>query len=132
MGSFRGRLTLTVATTLLASPALADVCDTDRPEWDGRPVTLLDEAVGLFQSPIPLFLLGALAVAILFRHAMGTAIVALLWSFFISMIVWPDATGQRSARIAEGCEAQPTLFIAASAALCFAAVIYTARREKRL
>ena len=116
----------------MASPALADVCDKERPDWDGVPVTLESEALALFLSPAGLFLLGALAVAVLFRHAMGTAIVALLWSVFISFIVWPDPTGLRGARISEGCEAQPTLFLVASAALCLAAVIYTARREKRL
>jgi len=116
----------------MASPALAEVCDKERPDWDGIPVTLESEALALFLSPAGLFLLGALAVAVLFRHAMGTAIVALLWSFFISFIVWPDPTGLRGARISEGCEAQPTLFLVASAALCLAAVIYTARREKRL
>ena len=132
MGPFRGRLSLTLLTTLMASPALAEVCVKQRPDWDGVPATIQSEALVLFLSPIGLFLLGALAVAVLFRHAMGTALVALLWSFFISFIIWPDPTGLRSARISEGCEAQPTLFIVVSAALCLAAVLYAHRGEKRL
>ncbi|MCO4776996.1 MULTISPECIES: hypothetical protein [Lentibacter] len=132
MGPFRRRLSLTLLISVMASPALAEVCYKERPDWDGIPVTLESEALALFLSPAGLFLLGALAVAVLFRHAMGTAIVALLWSFFISFIVWPDPTGLRGARISEGCEAQPTLFIVASAALCLAAVLYAHRGEKRL
>jgi len=119
-------------TFMAASPALADVCVKERPDWDGVPATIESEALALFLSPVGLFLLGALAVAVLFRHAMGTALVALLWSFFISFIVWPDPTGLRSARLSEGCEAPPTLFIVASAALCLAAVLYAHRGEKRL
>ena len=107
MGPFRRRLSLTLLISVMASPALAEVCYKERPDWDGIPVTLESEALALFLSPAGLFLLGALAVAVLFRHAMGTAIVALLWSFFISFIVWPDPTGLRGARISEGCEAQP-------------------------
>ncbi|WP_298676399.1 hypothetical protein [uncultured Lentibacter sp.] len=136
MGPVRRRLSqklgLGLTLSVLASPALAEACDTLRPNWNGAPATLTSEAVALFLAPVPLFLLGALAVAVLFRHAMGTALVALLWSFFISFLIWPDATGIQQAAIAEGCMAQPTYFIIASAALCFAAVVYTARREKRL
>lgn len=132
MGSFRRGLNLSLALFLLASPALAEVCDKARPQWNGVPATLTSEALTLFLLPQSLFLIGALAVAVLFRHAMGTALVALMWSFFISYIIWPDPSGVRQAAQSEGCMAQPTLFIVASAALCFVAVVYTARREKRL
>lgn len=132
MGPFRRRLSFAFLTALLASPARAEVCDKERPDWNGATATLLSEAITLFLSPIGLFLLGALVVAVLYRHAMGTAIVALIWSFFISIIIWPDPTGIREATIAEGCAAPPTLFIVASAVLCLSAVIYSHRGEKRL
>ncbi len=132
MGPFRRRLSLALLTTLTASPALAEVCAKERPDWDGVPVSLESAALALFLSPVGLFLLGALAVAVLFRHAMGAALVALLWSAFFPFLICPDATGRRSARLSEGCDAQPTLFIVASAALCLAAVLYTHRGEKRL
>ena len=123
---------LALVLALIATPALAEVCDKARPDWDGTPATLTSEAVMLFMSPIGLFLLGALAVAVVFRHAMGTALVALMWSFYITMLIWPDTSGIRDGMLSEGCAAPPTLFIAASALLCLAAVIYAHRGEKRL
>lgn len=116
----------------LPSRALAEVCDKERPDWDGTPPGMLDEAIGLFLSPAGLFLSGALLLALLFRHAMGTALVALLWSFFITALVTGMDDPLRAAAVREGCIASPTLFIAASTAICLAAVVYTFRREKRL
>ncbi len=128
MGPLRGGLIL----SLLASPALAGVCDETRPAWDGMPVTALDEALYLFTTPISLFLIAALATAVVFRHAMGAALVALLWGFFITSLILPDGAGTSAAAITEGCAASPALYIALSGAICLSAVIYTARREKRL
>lgn len=128
MGPLRGGLIL----SLLAGPALAEVCDKARPGWDGAPVTALDEAMFLFTTPISLFLIAALATAVVFRHAMGAALVALLWGFYITSLILPDQAGTDAAARAEGCAASPALYIALSGAICLAAVIYTARREKRL
>lgn len=128
MGSLRRGLTL----ALLPGTAWADACEQLRPGWDGLPATPVTEALGLFTSPIVLFLLAALGVAVAFRHAMGTALVALLWSFFITYLVLPDTSGVRAAAAEAGCLASPTLFIGLSAAICSAAVFYTFRREKRL
>ncbi len=121
MGPLRGGLIL----TFLASPALAEVCDKERPNWDGTPQTLLDEALFHFASPIGLFLLAALAVAVIFRHAMGTAIVVLLWSFYISAITLPDQSDVSAFVVAEGCMGSPSLYIVLSAVLSIAAVFYT-------
>lgn len=128
MGPLRGGLIL----SLIAGPALAEVCDKARPGWDGMPVTALDEALFLFATPISLFLVAALATAVVFRHAIGAALVTLLWGFYITSLILPDQTGISAAAITEGCAASPALYIALSGALCLAAVIYTARREKRL
>ncbi|MDA7429658.1 hypothetical protein PGB28_14410 [Primorskyibacter aestuariivivens] len=130
MGSFRRGLIAGLA--VLPGTAWAEMCTQLRPGWDGTPATQVTEALGLFTSPLVLFLLAALGVAVAFRHAMGTALVALLWSFFISYLILPDQSGLRAAAVEEGCIASPTLFIALSAAICTVAVIYTFRREKRL
>ncbi|MBV2358699.1 hypothetical protein KUH32_02855 [Thalassococcus sp. CAU 1522] len=130
MGSLRGRLTVLTALSLPGTAA-AEVCDKLRPGWDGTPQTLAGEAMGLFLSPAGLFLTTALLVAVLFRHAMGTALAALMWSAFISYLVL-HSDPLLFAAMEEGCVAQPTLFIAASAAICLAAVIFTFRREERL
>ena len=128
----RRATSLLIAALVLPSPAHAKVCDTLRPEWDGTSQSMLAEMVGLFLSPAGLFLSAALAMALMFRHTMGTAIVALLWSFFITALVMGFDDPVRAAAVREGCVAPPTLFIAASTAICLAAVIYTFRREKRL
>lgn len=128
MGSVRRGLIFAI----LPGAAWAEVCDTVRPGWDGTSATQVTEALGLFTSPLILFLVAALGVAVVFRHAMGTALVALLWSFFITYLVLPDTSGVRSAAANEGCIASPALFIGLSAAICGAAVFYTFRREKRL
>lgn len=123
MGPLRGGLIL----SLLASPAFAEVCDKERPDWDGIPATQVSEAIYLFTRPISLFLLAALATSVIVRHALGTAIAVLLWGFYITALVWPDATGITASALREGCQAPPSLFIAIASALCVAAVLFTHR-----
>ncbi len=128
----RRAASLAAGLILLPGAAAAEVCDKTRPDWDGTPQSMISEAIGLFLSPAGLFLCAAMAMALVFRHAMGTAIVALLWSFFITALVMGLDDPIRAAAVNEGCVAPPTLFIAASTAICLAAVTYTFRREKRL
>jgi hypothetical protein len=123
---------MVVFLALLPAKTRAETCATLRPDWNGDPATQLSEAIGLFLSPAGLFLGAALAVAVLFRHPMGTCLVALLWSVFITFLVMPDASGQTAMARAEGCLASPTLFIGLSTAICALAVYYTFRRDPRL
>ena len=53
------------ALLFLPTPAQAEVCDKERPNWTGTPATPLDEALHLFTQPIPLTLLAATALAAL-------------------------------------------------------------------
>ncbi|WP_425039789.1 hypothetical protein [Primorskyibacter sp. S187A] len=122
----------TLAVAGLPTVLRAEVCDKERPGWDGTPATMLSEAIGLFSSPMGLFLSAALVVAVLFRHALGVTIVSVLWAFFVYALIAPDPTGIQQQAIIEGCIAQPTLFIGLSTAICAAAVYYTMRREPRL
>jgi hypothetical protein len=106
-------------------------CATLRPGWDGTPATALSEALALLLSPMGLFVGAALAVAVLFRHALGVTLAAVIWAFFLYSLVGPDPGGIRAEAMAEGCMAPPTLFIGLSTAICALAVIYVFRRETR-
>ncbi|MEO1778127.1 MAG: hypothetical protein AAFU63_04990 [Pseudomonadota bacterium] len=113
---------------LLPGPAWAEVCDKARPGWDGAPATALTEAINLFVSPAGLALLGLSLIALRFRHQWIGLGAVLLWTVFITMITMADPTGIRRQAMVEGCIGQPTLFIAAAAAICVAIVLWTKPR----
>ena len=46
MGPLRGGLIL----NLMATPAWAEVCDKERPNWDGTPTTAMTEAIALYAA----------------------------------------------------------------------------------
>ena len=122
-------------TTLLCViaplPALAEVCDKERPNWDGLPVSGLHEAMTLFSSPAGLVLLAASALALRFRNQWGALIVVLLWTGLISVVTMVDPNGINTAARAEGCVGSATLFIVAVAAICVGMILYTAPRTSR-
>lgn len=131
MGSFRGGLTL----ALLPTPALAEVCDKERPLWTpGAPATALDEMIALFSSPAALVLL-ALSVAVVLRRSQwGALTLVVLWTLLSSALAFdlaPDPTGIREMAVAEGCIGPPTLFLAAVTAICVAMILYTNPRPAR-
>ena len=107
----------------------AQVCDQQRPGWDGTPVSGLDEALQLMASPLSLIAIGATLLALRFRSQWGGVAVVVLWTGLVSMITMFDPTGTRTPGMAEGCIGTPTLFIAAVAAICVATIIYTAPRS---
>ena len=125
MGSLRGGLIL----SLLASPAWAEVCDKERPLWDGTQATAVSEAIALFGSPLGLILLLITAIAIRFRSAWGGLAATVGWTVFVSITVASDPTGITESAIREGCIGPPTLFIALSIAICIATILYTAPRR---
>ena len=128
MGSLRGRLTF-AAITLIGTPgsALAQTCHEIRPQWDGAPVTMLQEAIFLFGSPLSLILLLGSALAVRFRHQWGALVAVLGWTAFVSVIDFmPQATGLNAAAQAEGCLGSSSLFIAGVAAICVSVILYTA------
>ena len=129
MGPLRGRLGLATALLLCGSPAVAEVCDKERPDWDGLPASALSEAISLFGSPVGLVLLAATAFAIRFRSTWGGLAVTVCWTIFVSIVVQYDPTGIRQQAMKEGCLGEPTLFIAAAIAICIATILYTAPRK---
>lgn len=127
MGPLRRGLIL----ALLPAPALAEVCDTERPSWDGSPVSAIDEAIALFSSPPVFLLLLATVIAIRFRLKKMAPGVAVLWTIAVSMVAMPTTNSIRLAGITEGCIGSPTLFIALVGALCLGMILYTAPTAKQ-
>lgn len=127
MGPLRRGVTL----ALLPTGALADACARTRPDWDGTPVSLLDEALFLVATPAALVLIIASLVAVRFRHQWGALVVVVLWTLFVSLIAMGDPTGLRAEEVAEGCVGSPALFIGLVAAICVAMILYTTPRQGR-
>jgi hypothetical protein len=110
----------------LPGPALAEVCSAQRPDWDGTPVSALDEALWLMASPITVILIVATLLALRFRSQWGGVAIVVLWTGLVSVLTMLDPTGTRAPGLAEGCIGSPTLFIAAVTAICIATILYTA------
>lgn len=118
---------LVAVLLLLPGAARAEVCDKERPDWNGVPVTALGEAVTLLFSPIGLFLLISTVAALRFRAQWGGVVVTVGWTSFATLLTMGDPTGGvRKAAISEGCIGSPTLFIAIAAAISVGTIIYTA------
>ncbi len=125
MGPVRRGLILAIPA-ILPAPVWAEACATFRPGWDGMPVTIFDEAIALFSTPIALILLVASMLVIRFRSSWGAVAVCLAWSLLITATTFFDPTGGlRNAGVAEGCVGSPALFIGIVAALCAGMIIYT-------
>ena len=107
---------------------LAEACTVQRPNWDGAPVSALQEAVSLASSPIVLVLLVLSAMAFRFKSHWGTLTLVVLWSLLVAFLSLfaPDA---RTAGMAEGCIGSPALFIGIIAAICVGMIFYTAPAE---
>lgn len=123
MGPLRRGLSLAV---VMPSPAWADVCDKVRPNWEGTPVTAVQEALYLATTPISLALLLASLIVLRFRHQWGALAVVVGWTIAVTLLTMADPTGMRPQAAAQGCVGSPTLFILAVAAICGAMILYTA------
>ncbi|MEM7269930.1 MAG: hypothetical protein AAF401_11835 [Pseudomonadota bacterium] len=104
---------------LSAPPALAEVCDKERPNWNGEPVDWVDNLFGFLFTPLgTFFVLAAAAVTILKndkhrRAAFG--VTALAGAISLWEVLAPDPV--RLAAIAEGCIGGPTEIVICIAAL---------------
>lgn len=127
MGSIRRRL---IWACLLGLPnaAAAEVCDKQRPDWDGFPVSAWAEMLALFQTPLALFLVLTTALALRLRHQWLGLAAVVGWSSYTMVIVTTDI---RAAAVAEGCAGSATLFIGVVAVLCIGSVLYTAPLPRR-
>ncbi|WP_417209663.1 hypothetical protein [Antarctobacter sp.] len=117
---------------LWPSPALAGVCDTERPGWDGTPANAISEALFLASSLPAAALIVATALAVRLRSKWGGLAVVSGWSILISLRVFDtDPTGIRQMATIEGCIGSPTLFIGLVTAICIATILYTAPMDRR-
>ena len=126
MGPVRGGLIL----SLLPGVTWAQSCATQRPSWDGAPVSEAQEVVFLASSPMALILFLATAVALRTKSSWGGLVVVLGWTAFVTFLTMlaPDA---RKQAIAEGCVGNPALFIGIIAAICVGTIFYTAPAKER-
>lgn len=132
MGPIRRRLTLaSFGASLLPHAAWADACGTIRPNWDGTPVTALQEALFLFATPASLVLVLASLLAMRFRHHWAALGVVLGWTLVVSLVTMADPTGLNAPAAAQGCVGSPTLFIVLVAAICGVMIIFTAPGSPR-
>lgn len=127
MGPLRRGLILAAAPT----PALAEVCDKLRPDWDGQTVTALSEALSLTASLPSLILLAGTVAALRFRNQTLALVVVVLWTILVSILGLRAPGGVQAQAIIEGCVGTPALFIAAVVAICVGTIIYTGPFRRR-
>ncbi len=118
------------AANSLPNIVFAEVCDKVRPDWNGVPVTPLQEALVLASTLPTLVLFIATLLAVRFRHQWAALVVVVLWSLFVTLLALPDRSGVQQVAANEGCIGSPTLFIVAVAAICVATILYTAPISK--
>jgi hypothetical protein len=114
---------------LLPSTAWAEVCATQRPNWNGTPATAIDEALALFLTTPSLLLLAATVLALRFNSQWGGLVTILLWTGLVSFrVLMPMETN--AAGMAEGCIGPPWLFIGIVIVLCGLLVLRTSPSPK--
>lgn len=117
MGSVRRQLICLMAT---ATPAMAEVCATDRPHWStaNGPVSQWGEALYFLTTLPPILLITALAAGWVFRQPVllnSVTIIALVLLFPLLFPLNPQAL---ASGMAEGCKGPATIVIGLLAAIC--------------
>jgi len=110
---------------------MSTTCTQIKPDWDGTPVTMLGETIALATTPMTLILLAGTLITLRSRHQLGTLILVVSWSFYVSFLTLLDPGNTFANARAEGCLGTPTLFIALVAAICVGMIFYTAPNEAR-
>lgn len=109
---------------------LAEVCDKERPHWNGSPVSAVQEAIILFTQPTQIILLAATLLLICRRARIECGLLALIWAAFIPSLLTRDLDDITWEAAQEGCIGNPVLFIGLSAAICII-TLYAALRPRR-
>ncbi|MCF6444304.1 hypothetical protein [Nereida sp. MMG025] len=128
MGSLRRGLI--IAALAIPTPVWAEVCDKERPDWNGTPVTAWGEFLYLLTTPLTMLLLCATALAFRLARKWLTVAVAVGWTAYTCLLAFnvpTDATSISAAALREGCVGSPALFIAFACALTLALVFYVSR-----
>lgn len=119
--------TILVGCILLPTSAIAEVCDKERPLWDGTPATAWTELINLMTSPIQVALVVATILAIWTGTRIGCGILTLVWAAFIPMMLTRDLDDMIWEASREGCIGSPILFMGLCAAICSATLYATLR-----
>ncbi len=132
------RLAFSFATTLtLSTDAIAEVCDKERPLWDGKTATAFDEVIHLAASPIVWLIVAITVITALIGWRLLWAVTALLWlavaAALLSEALLPNPSGIRDLAIAEGCIGPPHLAFASTGLLALITFtqVFNRRRVQR-
>ncbi|MCU0800695.1 MAG: hypothetical protein MUD11_02785 [Rhodobacteraceae bacterium] len=131
MGSVRRQL---IAFSLMASPAMAEVCEKQRPGWspaDG-PATMVTELVQfLVWGGGGLILLG-LVLGLYFRKTIILNAVMLVTLIMAVPYIWPLDPSTRQLAMTEGCIGAPTLVLAVLGLVWMACLAGTLLKRKEV
>lgn len=116
---------------LLPSPAFAEVCDKERPLWDGSKVGPVEELIYIVASPHGALLILLTVAAVLIRKFWVSFPVAALLLLFALMLYWDwsiygDGIAYPAYR--EGCRGAPHVAIACLAAIALGLVLISKTR----
>ncbi len=128
------RLAFSFAAALtLPTGAMAEVCDKERPLWDGKTATAFDEVIHLAASPIVWLIVAFTVITALIGWRLLWAVTALLCfaaaAVLLSEALLPDPSGIREFAIAEGCIGPPHLAIATTGLLALTTCAQVFRRR---
>lgn len=131
MGSLRRGLAL---AAWLPSTAFAEVCDKERPNWDGTPLTVFSELVHFVSTPA-FYVLFTRATTCAFLRNRWLALPCLLWCGLL-LANWfvptpPGFDDIRNAAIRAECIGPQTLPISLTIAICALAIWRLFCRNKR-
>jgi hypothetical protein len=129
MGSVRRQLMLFLAT---ATPAMAEVCEKDRPNWsvaDG-PVSQWGEALHFLTSAPALLLLAAVVAGWVLRQSAALSGAVVVASVLMFPLLFPLNAETLAAAIREGCKGPPTIVIGLLAAICCVSIAGLILRRK--
>lgn len=135
MGPLRRGL-IAIGALLFASPAWAEVCDKERPNWNGVQPTAWAELIQFAVSPAALIGFAALTIAWIAPWRV-LALISMAWGLLLlsNMVLplSPGFDGIRSAAINEGCIGPQHLSMVLCTAICIASLarlFWPAEKEK--
>ncbi len=129
MGSFRRQLTTYV---LMASPAMADVCESVRPGWsaaDGMATMVTELLQFLVWGGGGLVIIGVI-LGLYFRKTIVLNGVMLVTLIMAVPYLWPLDPVNRNLAMTEGCVGAPTLVLAVLGLVWLASLGGALRKKK--
>jgi hypothetical protein len=131
MGSFRRQL---IAYLLMASPAMAEVCETVRPGWspaDG-PATMVTELLQFLVWGGGFVVVLGVILGLYFRKTIILNAVMLITLIMAVPYIWPFDAANRQLALTEGCVAAPTLVLAVLGLVWVAALVGALTKKKEV